>query len=91
MRAWIVLILLPAIARADGGLLRNGDIRDDWLRLLPELKNHHWNYTTEVYGRRDYNPDGWRLSGKGTWQNADHPTDRRVILASPSRADQSVN
>ena len=87
----LLLLLLASTARADGGLLRNGDLRDDWLTLLPELKNHHWNYTTEVYGRRDYNPDGWRLSGKWEWRDADHPTNRRIVLASPARAVQSTN
>ncbi|HYH69519.1 MAG TPA: hypothetical protein VD866_32790, partial [Urbifossiella sp.] len=84
----LFVILAPAQA---GGLLRNGDFRDDWLTLLPELKNHHWNYTTEVYGRRDYNPDGWRLSGRWEWRDADHPTARRVVLSSPAKAVQAVN
>ncbi len=93
MRITLTLLLLAiaSTAYADGGLLRNGDLRDDWLTLLPELKNHHWNYTTEVYGRRDYNPDGWRLSGKWEWRDADHPTNRRVVLAAGARAVQSLN
>src|SRR5215472_12548684 len=64
----VVLLATGAAAAGPGGnLLRNGDFQDDWLTLLPELKNHHWNYTTEVFNRRDYNPDGWRLSGKWEW------------------------
>src|SRR4051812_35615222 len=89
--ATLLLLLAASFLRAEGGLLRNGDFRDDWLTLLPELKNHHWNYTTEVHGRRDYNPDGWQLSGNWEWRDADHPTNRRVVLSSPSRAVQSVN
>jgi hypothetical protein len=87
----LVLLGFVSLANADGGLLRNGDLSDDWLTLLPELKNHHWNYTTEVYGRRDYNPDGWRLSGQWVWRDADHPAKRRVVLASPARVVQSIN
>jgi hypothetical protein len=87
---WLVVILSSS-ARA-GGLLRNGDFQDDWQTLLPELKNHHWNYTTEVFNRRDYNPDGWRLSGKWQWLDADKPRgQRRLILSSPSKVVQSVN
>ena len=59
----LLLVTTTAAVRGDN-LLRNGDFQDDWQTLLPELKNHHWNYTTEVFNRRDYNPDGWRLSGK---------------------------
>lgn len=87
----LLFLLLASTVYADGGLLRNGDFADDWLTLLPELKNHHWNYTTEVHGRRDYNPDGWRLSGKWEWRDADDPVKRRVVLGSPARAVQSVN
>src|SRR5262249_59210986 len=84
-------VLAPA-ALAQGNLLRNGDFQDDWQTELPELKNHHWNYTTEVYNRRDYNPDGWRLSGKWEWRDADRPRgQRRLVLASPARAVPSVN
>src|SRR5437763_14615303 len=81
-----ILFLTPEPALAqNGNLLRNGDFQDDWLTLLPELKNHHWNYTTEVFNRRDYNPDGWRLSGKWQWLDADRPRgQRRLVLSSPS-------
>ena len=79
----------PAPAQPDN-LLRNGDFQDDWSTHLPELKNHHWNYSTEVYNRRDYNPDGWRLSGKWEWRDADNPRgQRKLVLSSPSRAVQS--
>ena len=61
--AALTLLALAPSARGDN-LLRNGDFQDDWSTHLPELKNHHWNYSTEVYNRRDYNPDGWRLSGQ---------------------------
>src|SRR5688500_18113742 len=27
-----------------GILLRNGNFQDDWITVLPENKNHHWNY-----------------------------------------------
>src|SRR5213082_29046 len=88
----ILLLAVGSAAHADGSLLRNPDFQDDWQTLLPELKNHHWNYTTEVYNRRDFNPDGWRLSGKWRWQDADKPRgQRRLILSSPSKAVQSVN
>lgn len=60
--------------------------------MLPELKNHHWNYTTEVFNRRDYNPDAWRITGKWEWRDADKPRgERRVVLSSGSRAAQAVN
>ena len=63
-----VLLAVTGGARGQGNLLRNGDFQDDWLTLLPELKNHHWNYTTEVFNRRDFNPDGLRLSGQWQWR-----------------------
>jgi len=44
-----------------------------------------------VYRRRDYNPDGWRLSGRWEWRDADQPAARRVVLSSPARAVQAVN
>src|SRR5256885_8266692 len=88
--AFILLVVATTAARGDN-LLRNGDFQDDWLTLLPELKNHHWNYTTEVFNRRDYNPDGWRLSGKWQWLDADRPRgQRRLVPSSPARALQSV-
>jgi hypothetical protein len=88
----VALAALAPTARGEGNLLRNGDFQDDWQTELPELKNHHWNYTTEAANRRDYNPDGWRLSGRWEWRDADKPRgQRRLILASPSRAVQSVN
>ena len=87
----LALALATAAARGDN-LLRNGDFQDDWSTHVPELKNHHWNYTTEVFNRRDYNPDGWRLSGKWQWLDADKPRgQRRLILSSPSKVVQSVN
>ena len=79
-------------AEPRGNLLRNGDFQDDWLTLLPQLKNHHWNYTTEVFNRRDYNSDGWRLSGRWRWEDADRPPGRRrLVLAPGSKAVQAVN
>ncbi len=84
--------LAHAQAQGQGNLLRNGNFQDDWLTMLPELKNHHWNYTTEVYNRRDYNPDAWRFTGKWEWRDADKPRGaRRVVLSSGSRAAQAVN
>src|SRR5438045_5521065 len=94
MRA-LCCVLLLAVApqgRAEGNLLRNGDFQDDWLTLLPELKNHHWNYTTEVFNRRDYNPDGWQLQGRWEWRDADRPAgERRLILKPGSKVTQAVN
>src|SRR5215210_1946811 len=76
----------------EGNLLRNGTFQDDWQTRLPELKNHHWNYTTEVFNRRDFNPDGWALSGKWQWLDADKPRgQRRLVLSSPSTVAQWVN
>lgn len=84
--------MIGSAAHGQANLLRNGDFQDDWLTLLPELKNHHWNYTTEVFNRRDYNPDGWQLSGNWKWQSADLPRgQRRLTLAGGSRAVQGVN
>jgi len=89
--AFVLLAVAAAAARGDN-LLRNGDFQDDWSTLLPELKNHHWNHSTEVYNRRDYNPDGWSLSGKWEWRDADKPRgQRKLVMASPSRVVQSVN
>ncbi|MBM4068983.1 MAG: hypothetical protein FJ271_08580 [Planctomycetes bacterium] len=88
----VAALFFSSVAYGQGNLLRNGDFQDDWLTHLPELKNHHWNYTTEVYNRRDYNPDGWRLTGKWQWRDADRPRGQRaLVLASPSRAAQWVN
>src|SRR5438128_6345470 len=86
------LLAVVTAANAQGNLLRNGDFQDDWLTLLPELKNHHWNYTTEVFNRRDYNADGWRLSGKWQWLDADRPHGQRcLVLSGGGRAVQAVN
>ena len=91
LAAGLLLAFAPH-AQGQGNLLRNGNFQDDWLTMLPELKNHHWNYTTEVYNRRDYNPDAWRITGKWEWRDADKPRgERRVVLGSGSRAAQAVN
>ena len=88
----VLVLVLASSARGEGNLLRNGNFQDDWQTQLPELKNHHWNYTTEVSNRRDFNPDGWTLGGKWEWRDADKPRgQRRLILSSPSRVVQSVN
>ncbi|NBY03410.1 MAG: hypothetical protein EBQ87_15750 [Planctomycetes bacterium] len=77
---------------AQGNLLRNSDFQDDWITYIPELKNHHWNYTTEVFNRRDYNPDGWKITGSWEWRDADKPRgQRKLILNSPSKVTQAVN
>lgn len=100
LRMLLALILAANAAAAavaaepspPGGLLRNGDFHDDWLTILPELKNHHWNYTTEVYNRRDFNPDGWTLAGSWKWLDADAQRGRRLVLAGPNASvSQSVN
>jgi hypothetical protein len=86
--SFVVLFIWQAAliaAEPTGNLLRNGDFQDDWLTLLPELKNHHWCYVSEWYNRRDYNPDGWSCKGNWEWQNADAPPgQRRLILKAPS-------
>lgn len=89
--ALFALALVPALAA--GNLLRNGSFQDDWQTLRPELKNHHWNYTTEVYNRRDYNPDGWTCAGSWEWRNADAAWgDRQMVLHGPgATATQAVN
>src|SRR4051812_32481365 len=88
----VLALALVSAANAESNLLRNGDFQDDWQTQLPELKNHHWNYTTEVFNRRDFNPDGWTLSGKWQWLDADKPRgQRRLVLSSPSRIEQRVN
>src|SRR5438105_14773229 len=95
MRTWYlgIVFVTASAAWADGNLLRNGDFQDDWLTLLPELKNHHWNYTTEVFNRRDYNPDAWNCSGSWQWENADGPRGgRHLKLSAPAaEVNQSVN
>src|SRR6187402_1486131 len=88
----LCVLLLPSLTFAAGNLLRNGDFQDDWQTLLPELKNHHWNYTTEVFNRRDYNPEGWSLQGNWEWRDADQPRGRRrLFLTARSMAAQTVN
>jgi hypothetical protein len=76
-----------------GNLLRNGKFQDDWLTLLPELKNHNWNYSMESYNRRDYIPDTWDPRGSWRWLNADGPWgQRRFVLTGPdARLSQTVN
>lgn len=81
-----------ALAQAPGNLLRNGDFQDDWITLLPEMKNHHWNYSSEFYDRRDFNPDGWTCKGSWLWLNAEQPAGkRRLILAGPADISQYVH
>lgn len=90
-----VLLLIPAAAsaQAPGNLLRNGDFQDDWITLLPENKNHHWCYASDLYHRRDFNPDGWNCQGSWQWQEADAPAgQRRLILHGPTgEITQRVN
>ncbi|OGV62737.1 MAG: hypothetical protein A2498_02725 [Lentisphaerae bacterium RIFOXYC12_FULL_60_16] len=91
----IVLTLGISIpARGDSGnLVRNASFRDDWLTLLPELKNHNWNYAGEFYNRRDYNPDTWELKGSWEWINPDAPREqRRLVLRGPkAEVKQLIN
>jgi hypothetical protein len=90
----LILLLIPAAAsaQATGNLLRNGRFQDDWITLLPQNKNHHWCYADGFYNRRDYNPDGWFLSGSWDWQNADAPPgQRRLVLTGPAEVVQRVN
>ena len=82
----LTLSLLPvaAPAQATGNLLRNGRFQDDWLTLLPQNRNHHWCYADGFYNRRDYNPDGWFLSGTlGLGER------RRPAGPAPPRADRA--
>ena len=90
--AFVALLCSGQNLLAQGNLLRNGDFQDDWITYIPELKNHHWNYTTEVFNRRDYNPDAWKITGSWEWRDADKPRgQRKLILNSPSKATQTVN
>src|SRR5689334_608666 len=89
----LALVTPHAPAQPAGNLLRNGDFQDDWLTRVPENKNHHWCYSSELYNRRDYNPDGWTCQGSWQWQDADAPPGRRrLVLRGPeSRLAQRVN
>ncbi len=88
----LLTALLPSLARADGNLLRNADFQDDWLTLLPEMKNHHWCYSSEFANRRDFNPDGWTCQGAWQWLGADRPAgQRRLVLQGPAEIVQRVN
>ena len=81
----LALFTAPALGQAPANLLRNARFQDDWLTLLPENKNHNWNYAAEFYHRRDYNPDGWVLSGSWQWLDADAPWGRRrLVLRGPN-------
>src|SRR5437016_944405 len=73
----LALVLLPSPVLAQGNLLRNGNFQDDWITLLPEMKNHHWNYSNDFYNRRDFNPDGWTCKGSWQWLDADKPMGQR--------------
>ena len=69
---------------AHANLLRNPRFQDDWLTLLPENQNHHWCYGTGFQNRRDYNPDGWRITGSWLWLDEDaRPGSRRLVLRGP--------
>jgi hypothetical protein len=83
----------PAQPPGSSNLLRNSRFQDDWLTLLPELKTLNWNYVTDFYHRRDFNPDGWDLKGSWTWDNADAPSgQRRLVLTGPqATVTQTVN
>src|SRR2546421_726768 len=89
--ALLVLLLLPAVglAQANGDLLRNGDFQDDWLRLVPEVKNPHWCYSSEFSHRRDFNPDDWDCAGSWQWLNADAPFGQRQLILKGPKADVS--
>lgn len=88
--AFLALIHPVALAQA-GNLLRNADFQDDWITLLPEMKNHHWNYSSEFYHRRDFNPDGWTCKGSWQWLNAEQPAGkRRFVVTGPGEFIQHV-
>lgn len=79
-------------AEPPANLLRNADFQDDWLTMCPQFKNHHWNYSSEIMARRDYNPDPWQLSGQWEWRDADQPRGaRRLVLLGQAAARQSLN
>jgi len=78
-----------ASAQPAANLLRNGNFQDDWITLLPELKNHD---SPEFYNRRDFNPDGWFFKGAWRWLDADKPMgQRRLVLEGPAETYQRVN
>lgn len=85
---WIV-----SFAAAQGNLLRNGAFQDDWLTKLPEVKNHHYCFSSEHYNRRDFNPDGWECRGSWEWRDAGKaPGMRRFVMRGPDAAAvQRVN
>jgi hypothetical protein len=88
------LCLTAVVAGADGGnLLRNGDIQDDWITLLPENLTLHWSYSPAFTNRRDFNPDGWTSKGSWRWIDADQPAGRRrfVVEAPAAEVRQRVN
>ncbi|MCS7045878.1 MAG: hypothetical protein NZO58_05940 [Gemmataceae bacterium] len=75
----------PVQGQTTGNLLRNAALQDDWLTLIPENKNHHWCYSSELYHRRDFNPDGWTCKGSWRWHEADRPAgQRRLLLTGPA-------
>src|SRR5688572_9207658 len=90
LRAMPLLLFLPAFASAQSprltaNLLRNGSFHDDWLTLLPEMKNHHWCFPYDFYNRPDHNPDGWSLKGKWRWDK------RSLTIDGPAEIKQRVN
>jgi hypothetical protein len=74
-------------------LLRNADLQDDWITLLPENLTLHWSYSPAFANRRDFNPDGWRSKGSWRWVDADRPAGRRrfVVEAPAAEVRQRVN
>ena len=91
--SFLLVAITPLFAADTGNLLRNGNFQDDWLSQLAETKNHHWCYSSEFYNRRDFNPDGWTLTGSWQWLNAEAPYGQRhLILTGPNAAvQQRVN
>ena len=87
-----VLFGSQSVCQPPGNLLRNPDFQDDWLTLLPELKNHHWCYSSEFYHRRDFNPDGWTCKGSWHWLDAEKARgSRRLLLNGPAELVQRIN
>ena len=93
----MVLALVCAIALcatdAAANLLRNPEFQDDWATALPQSQTLHWSYPYDYQNRRDYNPDGWHLTGSWDWRGADAPAgERRLVMHAPdAEITQRVN
>jgi hypothetical protein len=89
----LVLVARPAAGAEPPNLLRNADLQDDWITLLPENLTLHWSYSPAFANRRDFNPDGWRSKGSWRWVDVDAPVGRRrfVVEGPAAEVSQRVN